>query len=276
MLEISDTRLASAALALGFPGEVHATIHASSRETRITVRFDAPSQRFPQLQLRRLVEHWRSSRFLRPVNASPNETWPAEPGHLMAVAMRAQMAYDALAKAQAEGLHLHLEAERDADGLPMFYDAQIHRDAPPASQHPVRVCDDMALTAALMPLGFQPRISGSPGAHRYSLPIQGRPVRLDTGHVHQYSLDTLIAFAQHGPRRLALEDTQPLHPLVIGYDSLHARALLKKEIRFAQANLLITDPAGTARQALITLNAKGHVHAAVERHFHAPPGSLNL
>lgn len=276
---LTDTRLASALLGLGFPGTVRPTVIAATRETRVEVHFDAPSPRFPQLDARRLVAQWEDSRFMRPLHLDEHVTLPAQPLHVFAVAMRAQLVYDAYLKAQQEGGSILAAAIFDPahPGDPIAYEPRYARTALMQRPSLTETLDELRLAAAVFQLGFPPyRILGSPGMHRYELPLQGLPIRDSSGVLIRHSLRPHITWAGDGPKRLLLFDTQPQHPMVIAYDALHARGELAKIIRTARANLLLQSTALSGQQALISLNAPGHVLRQVETHFHAPPGSLDV
>jgi hypothetical protein len=265
-LHITDTRLAASLCALGFPGAIHTTVHTRTRQTQIEVRFSEPSNRFPALDAAALVQRWKRDRFAD------------EPMHMLAVMMRAQAAYDAILKLQNEGGAIRLVADViDAtSGQPISY-KYAPTDRFPVSTASIPPYPDLSLVACLAPLGIGiTALLGSHGSHTYPLASQGLPITDSHGSIIRHRTVDLIGYAATGERRLSLEDTQPTHPLVIAYDAMHARQILKREIQRSQANLLVTASDGTAKQALIALNYKGHVGAAVSRHFKAPSTSLGL
>ncbi len=279
-LILTDLRLASSLLGLGFPGTLHATVIAATRELRVEVHFDGPSPRFPQLHARQLIAQWQDSRFLRPLPLDEHVTLPAQPLHVFAVSMRAQMAYDAYQKVQAEGGSILAtpvlwRTRPDTPEIIVAYEAKVEKLACMSRPLLTRTLDELRLAAAVLPLGFPPyRIHGSTGAHTYELPCSGLPIHDSAEQVVTHSLAPLIAWAPQGEKRLALFDSQPLHPVVTAYDALFARGELKKEIHHAKANLLLQSRAQLGLQALVTLNAKPHVMRQIERHFHAPAGSI--
>jgi hypothetical protein len=281
-LILTDLRLASSLLGLDFPGTLHATVIAATRETRVEVHFEAPSERFPLLNPRQLIQQWQESRFLRPLALDATISLPAEPMHVFAVSMRAQLAYDAYQKAQAEGGNILAvpvlwKPSPGEEERIMAYEAKIEPLAVMSRPLLTQTLDELRLAAALLPLGFPPyRIHGSAGQHRYEIPSQGLPIHDSSGRLVQHASGLLTAFAPSGEKRLALFDSQPLHPMVIAYDATHARGELKKAIQTAKANLLLQSQEDLGKQALITLNAKGHVHRQIERHFRAAPGSLDV
>lgn len=274
-LHVTDTRLAACLDTLGFDhGRLNVTIHAQTRETQVEVVFENPSSKFPQLDARQIVNHWKASRFLKPLITDAGVI-PADPMHMLAVMMRAQESYDAYLKLQREGGHLQLRGNTPGDA-PLFYDVVYHT-AHITRASATQPLEDLALAACLGPLGIGlVTLRGSPGQRRYELDALGLPILDSAGQLTRYRTADLIRLAATGERRLALEDVNPHHPLVIAYDSMQSRSHLKRQIETAKASLLITAGDGTAKQALIALNYKGHVGQAVARHFKAPPGSLGI
>jgi hypothetical protein len=166
---------------------------------------------------------------------------------------------------------------RDEEERIIAYEAKIEPYAVMSRPLLTQTLEELRLAAALLPLGFPPyRIHGSPGQHRYEIPSMGLPIHDSSGRLVQHASGLLTAFAPSGEKRLALFDSQPLHPMVIAYDATYARGELKKAIHTAKANLLLQSQEDLGKQALITLNAKGHVHRQIERHFRAAPGSLDV
>lgn len=279
-LHVTDTRMAASLIGLGFAGEVHAITHTRSGKTQIEVRFLRPSTRFPQLNPRMIAAHWDANRFLAPYEYCLPEAapilCPAEPMHMLAVMMRAQESYDAFLKLQHEGGGMRLVAsEKPYENV--FYRYQHGGLALVGEEGISEPTEDLCLAAGVGPLGIGlSRLGGLPGARRYELAPIGLPIRDSAGQMVRYRTADLIPFATSGELRLAIEDVNPNHPLVIAYDGLNARQCLKREINRAQTNLLVTAPDGTFKQALIGLNFKGHVGDAVSRHFKAPPGSLGI
>lgn len=275
-LHVTDTRVASCLLALGFAGQVQPTIHTQSGKTHLQVSFEGPSTRFPQLDPVLAVRHWQDNRFLRDYfitttpDAPPTKI-PAQPMHMLAVMMRAQESYDAFLKLQKEGGGMYLWTD---DPGRLFY-RYTHSIFNPCEAGTV-ILDDLNLAACLGPLGIGiVKLHGEPGQRSYEMAALGLGLTDSAGATVNYRTADLIRLSTQG-HHLAVQDVNPHHTLVLSYDALYARHLLKKEILRAQANLLITANDGTAKQALIALDYKGHVGAAVCRHMKAPSGSLGL
>lgn len=252
--EISDHRLGATIAFLGFPCSFRATVHESTRQKHVQFFFEKHSVRFTGLpDLDTLLKQWRGG-----------EIKGAH--HLLNVCERAHHNYDALLKWQKDG---------DSQLLRTVGDLLAWRYAagplPLHDSHTLRQCDHLVLAAALAEIGFQTfRISGPDRSHLYWLPAFAHAMHDSAGQFVRYDLATVTRLAPTADdsRRLALEDAQPLHPLVIAYNTLRCRALLKKQIDAACARLLIEDD---GRQALIDMNASGRVMDHVAAHFKAPP-----
>jgi hypothetical protein len=253
-LTVSDHRLGATLAYLGFPCSWTATVNERTRQKHIQFFFERASVRFPTLpDLDMLLKDWRAARL--------------EPHHVMSVAMRAQENYDALIRWQKEGathalrpIGAHLAWRYEPGAVPVITYAQR------------RELDHLHLAAALGEIGFQILdIRGTdPRHHLYTLASVALPMLDSGGQPLRYDLDLVIRFSPtpEDRRRLALEVAQPMHPLVIAYNALRCRALLKKQIDAEHARLIIEDG---GRQALIGMNASGHVMDHVTAHFKAPP-----
>lgn len=274
MIHITDTRIASVALGLGFVGELQTTVHSRTRETQHTVVFNGPSTRFPGLNLNHCITHWKASRMREPL-VIDKITLPAQPLHAYACGMRAQLAYDAMLGMQKTGAIYHLIA--CAGGWAFKYDPKIELDSQVLCE--TTELTDLSLCATLAPLGI-PLLSlrGSPGQRVYHVARNGFAVRAADGVMTSCDAQFLTRRAPtpSDPLHLALEDEQPMHPVCMGYDSLIARQALKKMIMSGMPSLIITDPEGTAKQALVSVNYKGHVGESVCRHFKVPASALGI
>lgn len=253
---ISDHKLGATLAFLGFPCSWASTIQESTRQKHIQFFFESQSVRFPSLpDLHTLLQQWRGGQI-------------TDPHHLMNVCARAHHNYDTLLHWQKDGTPHLLRA---VGSITAF---RYERGPLPLTNETLVSCAHMQLVAALAEIGFQVHnILGEPRAHTYWLAPHGMPMIDSAGHPLRYDLSTVTRFAPAAddPRRLALEESQPMHPLVIAYNALRCRAWLKKQIDFesaAQTRLLIEDG---QRQALIALNATGRVMDHVTSHFKSPP-----
>jgi len=250
---ITDHKLGATLAYLGFPCSFAATIHESTRQKHIQFFFESDSVRFPSLpDLHTLLKQ------------SHGGDMP-DPHHVMSVCTRAHRNYDAILRWQKEGDQQRLHPVGNLA-------AYEYRSGPPIPAiGPLKHLDHLQLASALAELGFQTLdIIGSDRARTYGLPLFGLPMIDSAGQSLRYNLITVMQLAPTADdqRRLALEVSQPMHPLVIAYNALRCRALLKKQIDAERAKLLIEDG---GRQALINLNATGHTMDHVTAHFKSPP-----
>ena len=195
-----------------------------------------------------------------------------EPMHPLCVMMRANENYDRLLDWQKKGV-THGLVQVAGGRMLLYRRGPVHRFEGRSSFW----LDDLALVAALAGVGIPcMKIEGSAGMHRYELPKTGWP-RLALG----VSGTAELTFLENGlilstraptkddPLRLLLEETNPMHPVALGYDALNCRAWLKKGLTKGPP-LLLMQEGGTTRQALVTMNAEGRVMAKVDRFFKAP------
>lgn len=253
-ITVSDHRLGATLAYLGFPCSWTATVHETTRQKHIQFFFEPASVRFPSLpDLDTLLARWRGGLVTAPL-------------HLMHVCARAHNNYDALLRWQKDGDSQLLRVvgslsawSYSAGPLPLHDDRTL------------RQCDHLQLAASLAEIGFQVfRITGQDRAHLYWLPAFGQAMHDSAGNFvrHDLAAVTRLAPERDDPRRLALEVSQPMHPLVVAYNVLRCRALIKKQIDAESAKLLIEDG---GRQALIGMNASGRVMDHVAAHFKSPP-----
>lgn len=251
---ISDHTLGASLAFLGFPCSWAATVHERTRKKHLQFFFEPLSVRFPSLpDLDTLLKQWRGGQL-------------TDPHHLLNVCTRAQANYDAMIKWQKEGVTQVLQSL--SEGRAYYYHSG---QLPVFSQAGCRDVDHLQLAAALAEIGFQViTISGPDRHHSYRLPALGLAMLDSHGHSLRYDLATVTRLAptREDAHQLALEISQPMHPLVIAYNALRCRAVIKKQIDREHANLLIEDG---GRQALIGMNASGHVMDHVTAHFKAPP-----
>jgi hypothetical protein len=251
---ITDHKLGSTLAYLGFPCSFAATIHESTRQKHIQFFFESHSIRFPSLpDLHTLLKQ------------SHGGDMP-DPHHVMSVCTRAHRNYDAILRWQKEGDQQRLHPV----GNLAAYEYKAGSPWPDIGTR-FKHLDHLQLAAALGEIGFQvSSILGNDRARTYGLPFVGLQLFDSAGQSLRYDLYTVTQLAPTAddPRRLALEVSQPMHPLVIAYNALRCRALLKKQIDAERAKLLIEDG---GRQALIGMNATGHTMDHVTAHFKSPP-----
>lgn len=201
------------------------------------------------------------SDLLRSFNSGKLEQ--TSPIHPLLSAMRAQLAYEALLNMQSVGAPKRLV--RSVHGSSFTY-----ADGPvELVDSPVQITD-LSLAAALSVVGVPVlRILGALGARTYHLPVDGHPIMIGSSW-GRYNTMRLIERrpTDKDPRRLALEDVDPTHPLCAAYDSLHARTILKRAVSSARPVLHIQHQ---VKQALIDPQASDRVMSRLERFIGSPP-----
>lgn len=257
-LAVTNTKLAAAALALGFRFTCDLIQPAKGGQLVTQFMFRGESLRPEHAGVTLAdVRAWQSGELER-----------TAPMHPVCVMMRANHNYDRLLDMQ-HGQPMRLVSVADAQ-------ATLYRPGPesPMFQRLQRcTTDDLCLAASLAAVGLPViaiRDSGG-GRHVYDLPLLGYVVRRADG---QQRLEDAKALMQRWPTdadplRLALEETDPLHPVVMGYDVLHCRTRLRRQIQSTTPLLLIGESA-QPRQALVSMDASGRVMDRVTEHFKAP------
>jgi hypothetical protein len=256
-LAVSNTKLAAALLALGFSFKAELVQPTKTGEKLHTqFLFFGRSQRteYANVSLK-AAKDWQEGSLEK-----------SDPMHPLCVMMWANHNYDRL---------LDWQNQAKVHSLVLLPSRRLYVYRAGTGDWPrgLLLClDDMALVAALGGLGIPVcRIEGAKGHYLYTVPETGFQLMGREGLMYQENARSLIARAPtaQDPFRLALEDNDPLHPLVMMYDVLHCRAHLKKAI-CATNPLLLMQEEGTDKQALITMNSQGRVMDRVARHFKAP------
>lgn len=271
-VQISNTKLAACMVALGFPPELdwlHDVQEKGGGKTVKEFRFSRPSIR-PEFAryLVTIAADWQSGALEQ-----------ASPMHPLCVMMRAQHNYDALLDMQ-RGAIMNLRSTAmiriAGTDLPRMTIYRPGTQLDPASNFsPEFVCEhDLTLAAAAGGVGLPVRsLEGSEGRRRYWLPRSGYIVHDDTG---KPLISDATVILQRAPtaadsRRLLLEDTAPLHPVVLGYDALNARVVLKKILETRAPNLHIRHG---RFEILVSANHTGRVMDAISNRLGLP--SLNV
>lgn len=131
---------------------------------------------------------------------------------------------------------------------------------------------DLDLMASVSGVGIPPlAITGSPPAHVFHLsrhgftlkdPVTKAPVMHDAQRLLRR------APTATDPLHLALEDEEPLHPVVLGYDVLTVRSELQRVIRKTQPSLIVEESGMTAE---LSLNYTGRVMERIASRFGTVP-----
>lgn len=271
-LQVTDLRLASCYRALGYRYVCEPVIHERTDTLRTQFLFELESLRFPALNLRDLQHRWRTG-----------ELKIKEPMHVLCVMMAAHANYDAVLCMTKEGTAHRLKAI--SLGRMTRYFPGVDGNAVTHSRDRVAT-DDMRLAACVGLLGIPIVHITEPerSRHVFHLAKFGYAVLLDDGTQHLHDAAALIKRAPtpHDALRLRLEDEQPLHPLCMAYDALYNRTELKRELD--RPSLILIDAPGrrisgdgdaaemlAVKQALVDVNALGHVMDQVTAHMQSPP-----
>jgi len=268
-VQTKNTKLAASLIGLGFPVELDwlHDVSPQGKEGKTVLEF-----RFQQ-------------RSLRPEFASMSpaigKDWEcgalekSDAMHPLCVAMRAQHNYDrVLGMQRGEVMNLRSTAwlgEPELNRPRMTVYRKASQFDPVTNFSPRHVPEtDLALVASLAGVGLPViAMDGAEGSRRYWLPENGYTLHDDKGMPLLASASDLIRRAPtaRDPRRLALEDTHPLHPVCIAYDALNARALLKKVLERRNANLHIRHG---KLEVIVSANHTGRVMDAISKRIGAP------
>lgn len=271
-LLVHDLKLAACYRAMGFRYDCKPVIHERTETLNIQFLFQLTSLRFPTLNLQTLADQWKSGALRQ-----------TDPMHVLCVMMAAQWNYDALLVWLKEGARQRLKAVATGRMTRYFTGDDAAGLLRQAETVPV---DDMRLAACLglMGLPIVDISSVSASRHTFHIARTGYAVLLDDGRQHLHNAGQLMKRAPtpQDPLRLQLEDDQPLHPLCLAYDALYNRGELKREL--GRPSLLLIDSPGArladngamvekiaVKQALVDVNARGHVMDQVTAHMQSPP-----
>jgi hypothetical protein len=258
-LSITNTKLAASMIALGFD---------------FTAELVQPTRKGEKLHTQFLFRGIHHRPLFAHIRLDCAKKWEEgtlekeEPMHPLCVMMRAQENRDRLLDWQKQGIPHGLRSIPATGGQMLIYRKHGYQSFTCRTL----TLEDLDLAASLAGVGIPViDIEGSDGMHRYVLPQHGF-ARLDEQGVPFIECAfTLVQGAPtpEDPRRLLLEETNPLHPVALGYDALNVRAWLKKGLETTRPLLLIQEE-GTDKQALITSTSTGRVMQQVERHLGSP------
>jgi len=240
----SHTRLAASLAALGFPFAHRTRHHHRSGEDHVEFMFGMRSARsqFADFTVKIALAWQRGTLQV------------TQPMHPLCVMMRHQQNYDAYLEMQ-KGISYRLVSVAGGQmtefrpGPELAQILALPREIP---------SDDLALCVALGGVGIPPLlITGTHPLHTYHLPrhgftlkdAKGAPVMHDAQHL------TRRAPTAADPLHLALEDEDPLHPVVLGYDALTVRAEMRRLILAAIPSLVIEE-AGMIAEVSMNYSAR--------------------
>lgn len=254
-LSVSNTQLAASLAALGFLCDCKPLHDVESGKTAREFIFRGGSCRpeFSTLPLT-CAKEWKQGAL--------------DLMHPLAVMMRAQHNYNRLQDMQKQAAVMNLRAV--AGGRMTEYRRHTQPD-PLTNFDATRLpCDDLDLAAALGGVGIPVlHYEGAEGSRRYWLPRHGYAIHREDGTTYIEDAERLMRRAPtpRDPRHLELEDRDAFHPVVLGYDALAARAVLKKLLTRAPL-LHLKD--GDLR-GIVTANSTGRVMDLLTQRFGAPP-----
>lgn len=243
----NNTKLAAVFAALGF--------HIETRATEILERKVSGRERFfvadhsTRLNLKR--------DFLRNAWAT-GELAKADPLHPFLVGMAAVTNYERLLIMQSRGERYRLVT------VPGGWEyRQGEEDSRLMLARDLVQTTDLPLAAAMGAIGVPVvRFDGGQGSRRYVMPNQG----LDT--TQRASAD-LMRRAVAGKLDLALESTEPQHPLCAAYQASYALGRLNAHMKGHYRCIVLKAP-GSQKRALVTENATNRVMDKVQKHFGIP------
>lgn len=257
-LSVSNTKLAACLAALGFQSDCKPLMDVTTEKTVREFRFNGlhDSARRPQFTNLSLAcaKLW-----------TDGELEETQPMHPLCVMMRAMHNYDRILDMH-KGAVMNLRSAALIDpehpekgGQMTVYKRGTQPDPRSNFSAETLHVEDLQLVAALAGVGIPALfITGSEGARVYTLPRHGYALTREDG---TYYLADAAQLSRRAPtpqdlRRLALEDTDPLHPVVLAYDALEARSVLKKLLQRRRPNLHIQDE---NLHSIITANSTGRV-----------------
>lgn len=256
---VSNTKLAACMGGLGFPSDCRPVQAVQGGQVVVEFVFTKPSIR-PEF---RHLHHTIASEYVS------GELEARDPLHPLCWMMAGQHNYDRLCEMQDESTAMRLVVKKK--GVPLT----IYKPGPEQQgmiqRGVAEKIDDLALTASVGVLGIPAiQIYGSPGSRLYGLPVAGYVLEGGKNGPQEHTTAQLIRRAPtaQDPLHLALEDEDPLHPVVLAYDGLHARAFLKRTLRNIKPLLMHQDG---GLKALISSNFTGRVMEMLTERYGAPP-----
>lgn len=260
---ITNSKMAACLLAMGFPWDLEVIHQDKTGQDVVQVLFKPHSVR-PEYAgcTPALAAAWQKG-----------ELQIKAPMHPFCIMMRGQEIYDAQLTSQRQGEPHRLVSV--CGGRMTVY--RTGPESPTLVNQPDSACirtDDYALACALGAAGIPIiRRHGPVGGRVYTLPHFGYLLTREDGSQYLEDARELSRRSPNAtakdPLRLALEDHTPTHPVVLIYEALYARSVLKVQIQKAKP-LLVLQGQGSL-QALLTMNATGRVMEKTTAHFKSPP-----
>lgn len=192
----------------------------------------------------------------------------ATPMHPLCVAMRAQHNYDRIVDMH-HGAVMNLRSIMPGQCATKYKRAQ---QPSPRSHFSTETLEEsnLCLVAALAGLGLPVlAFEGDEGSRRYTLPRFGYALNREDGTTYLEDAELLVGLAPtaQDPYQLALAETDPLHPVVIGYNALRSRVRLSNLLKAKKPRLLVEDG---GLKAMVTVDYTGRVMDKITQRFGAP------
>ena len=268
-LSVSNTKLAACLAALGFQSNCKPLMDVATEKTVREFRFTGVHDRERRPQFASLsitcAKHWTDGTLEQ-----------IEPMHPLCVMMRAMHNYDRLLDMHRDVvMNLRSAALLDPQhpekgGRMTVYKRGSQPDPRSNFSAETLRLDDLQLVAALAGVGIPVlSLEGAEGSRIYTVPRYGYALAREDGtHCLVDAMElSLRAPTPQDPRRLALEDTDPLHPVVLAYDALTARSVLKKLLQRRRPNLHIQDG---GMSAILTSQHTGRVMDILSQRYGLP------
>jgi|GEM_PF-3551476 len=255
VFQTSDTKLASCLVALGFPFQHRLRHRQSDGKDYIDFMFGVRSLRpqFTHFTIT-VAKLWKKG-------ALP-------PMHPLCVMMRALINREALLDMQ-KGVPMRLVSVAEGCMTEFRHGAENPQILAMRREFTE---PDLDLMASVSGVGIPPlTITGTHPAHvfhlsRHGFTLKDPVTKAPVMHDAQRLLRRAPTVAD--PLHLALEDEEPLHPVVLGYDVLTVRAELQRMIRSTQPSLIVEEAGMTAE---LSLNYTGRVMERIAHRFGTVP-----
>ena len=254
-----NTKIAAALNQMGFPVSVQVTERATrddlTGDVLVQMSLHEPNAKGRPWKIKPLVIDFESGKLER-----------EHPMHPLLVGVRANNSYQHVIAWIKEGRQCHLEyvaGSRSAvyvDGAP-----------PPMACEEVWTTTDMSLAIACSAIGAPiVGIDGDARRHRFTIARWGLPLLMENGGFQSLDSSVLTLRAQPGKPDLAIEATQPDHPICIAYEARVIHGQLLTRIREKKRTLIIAPIEHTGRYSFVSDNPKGNVMDEVSRHLQLP------
>lgn len=255
-----NSKVAASLNALGWPVRIQLTERAEGDkllgETMLQLSLYEPNVLKPGARIKELIKGWEKGTLSVQM-----------PMHPFLIGLRACNAYEAVLRMMKGERHRLVEM---AGGLCTHY---VPGEELPGLMMSPNVVElrDLSLVCALSVIGFPViGISGPAGQRSFRLPQFGHALLTAAGDWQMADIVPLIARAEPGKLPLLLEQTDPLHPLVIAYNARHVHAQLLARIAKQRRVLTLGPRKFTGRYSVASEYASDRVMDQVQRNLKLP------